>query len=45
MFAAGEVFWMLLLVLVIVVVMVLLSTLILLAKQYKRCPSNRVLGW
>ncbi len=36
-------FWTLILVIVVAVVMVLLSTLILLARQYKRCPSNRVL--
>ena len=38
-----EPFWMLILVIVVAVVMVLLSTLLLLARQYKRCPSNRVL--
>ena len=36
-------FWIVMLVIAIAVVMILLSTLMLLARQYKRCPSNRVL--
>ena len=36
-------FWITMMVIVVAIVMILLSTLILLARQYKRCPSNRVL--
>ncbi len=36
-------FWTVMVVIVVAVVMLLVSTLILLARQYKRCPSNRVL--
>ncbi len=35
--------WMVLVIIVVLVVMALVSFVLLLARQYKRCPSNKVL--